>query len=282
MTKINKKAIFAEYGIEWRGKNGGQILTPWGDWIALLMPIGTNSKVGDAATFSTKHGNKVYNIFEVSEKVRRVMELSGISSIKASCPCHCKGCYCDNGFFNMPSVNDGNMIKLIIATVYPDFLKRALIAQIKAYDIKQVRIHASGDFSINDDYINVWVDVANTCPGVIFWTYTKDEKALKAFKAVYNIKITPSITPYGFNFGTCGELLVMYEKLTKDGYKVHICGCGTPYEKHCSDCKHGCKAINNECDFVLFIKHSTKDYTAGKDDPNEYKAVCEIIARQNN
>lgn len=292
---MNRKEIFAKHGIEWRSKNGGQILTPWGDWVALLMPYNTNGKVGEAATWSTKHGNRIWTITEIAEfsaKVARVMKLVGISEIKESCPCHCKGCYCDAGFFNMPSVRDGNFIKLIIATLYHDFLKRALLAQIEAYNIKQVRINASGDFSINEEFIKVWCDVAiatqaeNSDDDVIFWTYTKDEKALKAFHGIRNIRITPSITPYGINYGTCAELLVIYHKLVKDGYRVHICCCGTPIEKeldmHCAKCWHGCKTVGTECDYVLFIKHSTRDYTAGKDDPMEFKAVCDIIRNQQN
>lgn len=294
--KITRKQIFAEFGIEYRGKNGGQILTPWGEWIALLMPYDTNTKVGAAATWSTKHGNRLWTIAEIaefSERVANVMRAAGIDTIKESCPCHCKDCYCDNGFFNMPSVRDGNFVKLIIATCYPDFLERALKAQIKAFGIEQIRINASGDFSINDEFINVWVRVAtyfqdpkDARNDVIFWTYTKDKKALEAFKAVRNIRITPSITPYGINYGTCAELLDIYHKLTADGYKVHICCCGTPIEKeldmHCATCWHGCKTVGTECDFVLFIKHSTNDYHAGVDDPDEFETICNIIRNQKN
>ena len=295
MTRINRKQIFARYGIEYRSNNGGQILTPWGDWIAVLMPFDTNTKVGKAATWSTKHGNRVYTVAEIaefSERVANVMKAIGIDSIKESCPCHCKGCYCDYGFFNMPTTRDGNFIKLIIATVYPNFLRNALLAQIEAFQIKQVRINASGDFAINDEFIKVWCDVAiatqaeNAKDDVIFWTYTKEEKALKAFKGIRNIRITPSITPYGINYGTCGYLLNIYHKLTRDGYRVHICCCGTPIEKelnmHCATCWHGCKTVGTECDFVLFIKHSTNDYTAGQYDVEEYNAICEIIRNQQN
>lgn len=86
----------------------------------------------------------------------------------------------------------------------------------------------------------------------------------------------------GLNFGTCTELLEKYRELTAAGYRVHICGCGTPYEKHCHACNTGCKAIGKDIDYVLFIKHSSRDYKAGKDDPLEYAAVCDIIARQDN
>ena len=92
----------------------------------------------------------------------------------------------------------------------------------------------------------------------------------------------PSLTPAGVNFGTCAELLEKYERLTADGFRVHICACGTDYEKHCSDCETGCKAVGADCDYVLFIKHSTKDYKAGKNDAAEFDAVKTIIKNQNN
>lgn len=277
--KRTKTIIYAERGI--KHKSGKIYCDGLDMWINPLMPIGTNSKVGNAATFSMKHGNGVLNIFEMSEKIQKAMEAAGITEIRESCPMHCKGCYCDYGFFNMPSVRDGNIIKLIIARLFPDWLERALDAQIEADHITQVRIHASGDFCTMD-YINVWRNVALKNPDVTFWTYTKDVRALNAFRDIPNLHITPSCTPYGFNFGTCRQIIDMREKLIRDGYRVHVCACGTNMEKHCSDCNHGCKAIGDECDFVLFIMHSTPDYKAGVTDPDDYKELCDIIAQQNN
>jgi hypothetical protein len=39
-------------------------------------------------------------------------------------------------------------------------------------DCKAVRIHASGDF-YNQDYFNMWVDIAKENPSIEFWAYTK-------------------------------------------------------------------------------------------------------------
>ena len=274
---MTKKDIYQQYGIEYKG---GKILSPFG-FIAPLMPVGSNSKVGDAATWSIYHGNEIKHISSFGAKTQNVMKAASVTEIKGSCPMHCKGCYCDNGNYNFDSVKSFNIMKLLIAQQHLDFMVRAIKAQIAADHITQVRIHASGDFFSNA-YVDAWKDIANSCPTVIFWTYTKNPAALKAFAEVQNVSIVPSITPHGLNFGTCAELLEHREKLIKEGKKVHICACGTEYEKHCSDCSTGCKAIGTKCDYVLFIKHSTADYKCGQKDAKEYKAICEIIAKQDN
>lgn len=280
MAKVTKKDMYAEFGIEFKSD---KIKAPFGDnlYIPLLLPVGTNTKIGNAGTWSIYHGNETFNVSDFGTKTSGIMKTANIETITGSCPCHCKGCYCDAGRYVFDSVKSANMLKLIIARHYPDFMIRAINAQIAIEGLTQVRIHASGDF-FSHEYVDAWVRIANANKNVTFWTYTKNRYALDVFQNVENVSIVPSITPYGFNFGTCTELLEMYRKLTSDGFKVHICACGTVYEKHCADCTTGCKAIGKECDFVLFIKHSADGYKAGKKDPDEFKAICEIIKNQTN
>lgn len=278
MKKMSKSEIYRAYGIEFKAD---KILSPFGTWIPALMPIGTNTKVGNAATFSQYHGNEVLSSKAFGEKVNAVMALAGVDEIRGSCPCHCKGCYCDKGRYNFDSNKASAILKLLLVRMFPEWVENALIAEIKAEGITQVRIHAQGDFD-SDRNCEIWLKVARSCEDTTtFWTYTKNRYALEIFQSVKNIKIVPSITPYGFNFGTCSEILKLHKTLTNDGFRVHICACGTSYEKHCSDCKTGCKAVGETCDFVLFIEHSGA-YKAGVKDPDEFKAVCEIIARQDN
>lgn len=277
-TASEYRAAYTAQGIEYKG---GKIRTPWGEWIYPVLKFGTNTKVGEAATFSLYHGNETFTVDDFGPKTRAAMVAASIHTIQGSCPCHCVDCYCDAGRYHFDANKKTAIVHLILARVYPDFLRRAIVAQLIADRFEQIRIHAQGDFC-TDEYTNIWADIAEQFPGVIFWTYTKNAHALEVFKRIDNVFITPSCTPVGFNFGTCAELLNMHRLLTAQGYKVHICACGTDMQKHCSECKHGCKAVGMECDFVLFIKHSTKDYKAGKDDPEEFKAVCEIIAGQNN
>lgn len=269
---------YAMYGITYKN---GKILSPFGTWISLLIPVGTNTKVGAAGTWSMFHGNETHNISDFGEKTQAVMTAAGVDEIQGTCPFHCKDCYCDAGRYNFDANKASAILKALLARMFPEFVEKAIIAQIKIDGIKQCRIHAQGDF-FSKEYCNMWVNIANACDDVTFWTYTKFEYALKVFESVKNISIVPSITPVGLNFGTCAELLKMHSELTAAGYRVHICACGTEFEKHCSDCKTGCKAIGKECDYVLFIKHSTRGYKAGEKDPAEFAAVKDIIKNQDN
>lgn len=281
MARITKNDIYTSYGIEFNGK---QIRSPFGTWISPLLVDG-NTKVGKKAkTWSIMHGNENWTAEDFKHaETREVFTACGVESVKGSCPCHCDGCYCDSGcFVQYHQSYTSNLFKLILARMFLDWTKRAIIAQIKADKITQVRIHAAGDF-FSVEYINAWHEIIFECKETtIFWTYTKNRDAEKAFSDLDNCFLVPSITPYGFNFGTCAELLSMYARLTEKGYKVHICACGTEYETHCCDCNTGCKAVGTECDFVLFIKHSTKDYKAGKNDPTDFEAVKDIIRSQKN
>lgn len=278
-----KRAAYAEFGILYKFENGSELIycDPINEWIHPLMPKGSNKKLGNAHSFSIMHGNETFNIFEVHAKIRAVMEKFGIESVKASCPLHCDACYCDFGCFNFPDNKARNFLKLILARFHMGWTERALSGQTKADKAKQIRIHVAGDF-FSADYSNMWARIARRFERVTFWAYTKVKSALAAFEGLKNVHVVPSITPVGFNFGTCAELLEMHAELTRRGFRVHICACGTPSEKHCASCHHGCKAIGDECDFVLFIKHSTPDYKAGVTDPKEYALVCELIAKQNN
>lgn len=279
VKKESKKDVYARYGLKYESNH--IFCEPLNMWINPLIPVGTNTKVGDAGTWSMYHGNETVTIDELGKKSAAALEAAGLTEITGSCPFHCDGCYCDHGFYNFDGTKAGNIRKLILARFYPEFTKAAIMAQIEADHILQCRIHAAGDF-FSKEYVDMWKEVIIAFPEVTFWTYTKYEAAVKAFDGIKNVSLVPSITPAGINFGTCSELLKKYRELTAMGYRVHICACGTIYEKHCSDCNTGCKAIGKNCDYVLFIKHSTNDYEAGVTDPEEFKLVCEIIARQEN
>ena len=275
---MTKKDVYAMFGIEYKA---GKIRTPYGEYIPELIPIGTNSKVGDAGTWSIYHGNETVNADDLKTKCKATLTAAGLAFIKGSCPCHCDDCYCDSGRYNCDNVKAANILKLVLARFYPEFMVNAIKAQIIADNIEQMRIHAAGDF-FSPEYVDCWKSIVVDFPAVTFWTYTKYEYALNAFRGLKNISIVPSKTPAGINFGTCAELLKKYNDLAAAGYRVHICACGTEYEKHCSDCKTGCKAIGKDCDYVLFIKHSARDYKAGKNDPVEFEAVKAIIKAQDN
>ena len=281
-----QKTIYQAHGII---IDGDKLVTPVGERVCPLLPVGSNGKVGDAGTWSIWHGCETRRAESFGEHTREVMARYGVDEITGSCPCHCEGCYCDAHRQAWDSNIAIAVRKLLLAKLYPDWTRRAIIAQILADGLTQVRVHAQGDFKLltADDvdetpraYAQMWADIVRACPGVDFWTYTKYAPALEALRGIRNMHITPSNTPVGINFGTCAELLERYAELTSRGYRVHVCACGTPYQKKCSDCTRGCKRVGVDVDYVLFIKHSTPDYKAGKHDAADYAALVELVRRQ--
>ena len=278
MKKESKKDVYASFGIDY---SAAGILTPYGVRIPELLTVGTNSKVGAAATWSILPGTGAIDRKSCGPKTAAVLDAAGVGVVYGTCHCDCVGCYAKAGRYNMDNVKAALTVRTILVYKDLDFFTRAIIAQVTADGIKQVRIHAAGDF-FSADYARAWKRIAAICKDVVFWTYTKIDYALDIFRGLDNLFITPSNTPAGVNYGTCADLLRMHKALTRAGYRVHICACGTPYEKHCADCTTGCKSIGAGADYVLFIMHSVKGYTAGKNDPAEYAAVLDIIANQDN
>lgn len=256
---MNKKEIYASYGIEYKN---GKIFHPILGWIPELLVDG-NSKIGKGVYhFSTLPTNRTF-----------IVTINNIEyELKGTCPCTCQGCYATTGNYNYPSV----VVSLGVRTwlVYNDifFLKSCIIAQIKINNIQFIRIHASGDFC-SDEYIEAWKYIATNCPETTFWTYTKNANAEDMFNDIENGNIVKSVIKgKGFNFGHCGYILSLYDYLTSLGKSVYICRCGIDKNQHCTNCK-GCS--NHE--YVLFIEHST-DYKA-EDDPL-YPVLKKLIEDQ--
>lgn len=253
----SKKAVYAGFGIEYAN---GKINAPEFGYIPELL-IDGNSKLGKGVwTFSTLAGTKEYHV-----------NINGKEyTIKGTCICNCVGCYAMSGFYNMPSVILSNAIKTYLCRYHLEFVKNAIIAQIKAMNIRLCRIHASGEF-FNSEYVEMWRDVITKCKECAFWTYTKNKEAENAFSELPNANIVKSIiSGFGFNFGKCSYILMVYKALKEAGKSVYICKCGIDKNQHCTNCK-GC----SKNDYVLFIEHST-DYRAELDPAfNELKDIIE-------
>lgn len=254
---MNKKEIYAGFEIEYEN---GKINAPLFGFINPLLVNG-NSKLGKGVfTWSTLPGLSEYTV-------------NGIA-VKGTCCCDCAGCYAQTGFYKMPSVERANAIKTALARLYTEWMKHAIVAQIKAENIRLVRIHAAGDF-FSAEYISAWREIVKACPNTVFWTYTKNRDAENAFDDLSNINIVKSIIPgKGYNFGTCAYIIALYNELKAAGKPVYICRCGIDKNQHCTNC-HAC--IENE--HVLFIEHST-EYKA-QDDPL-YPEIVKLINSQNN
>ncbi len=249
---MNKKAIYASYGIEYEN---GKILAPMFGFINPLLVNG-NAKLGKGVwTFSTLAGNQLYKV-------------DGME-IKGTCVCNCSGCYAQTGFYRMKSTIKALAIRTALARIYPDFVERAIIAQVKAENIKLCRIHASGDF-FSLEYIQLWQDIACACESCVFWTYTKNPQAENAFNQISNVNVVKSLIPeIGMNYGHCDYVMKAYEILKASGKSVHLCKCGFDKNQHCVNCK-GC----SENEFVLFVEHSTS-YKAEND--INYAKLAEMV-----
>lgn len=197
--------------------------------------------------------------------------------MRGTCPCTCgeyqeikrgklKGkkiwvstCYATKGHYTHSNVKQSLAIKTWLCRHDIDFLKRAIMAQIAALGIQVLRVHASGDFD-NAAYVEMWQEIAKAFPHVTMWTYTKKREYENAFDDIPNFNVVKSVIPgKGFNYGHCDYILSLYEYLKSMGKKVYICRCGIDKEQHCNNCT-ACA----QCDYVLFLEHSTT-YKAEKD-----------------
>ena len=254
---MNKSAIYKEYGIEYKA---GKILAPEFGWINPLL-INGNAKIGKTVYhFSTLPGKKEYKATWDGKEYR----------VYGTCADDCAGCYGMTGNYRYQSTIDSLAVKTVLARDNLEFVRAAIMAQIKADGIETIRIHATGDF-FSRDYLGMWVDVIKENPAVTFWTYTKEYSAQAAFDSLDNANIVKSnVLDIGYNFGHCDYIIAVYKLLKDMGKPVYICKCGIDKNQHCAGCK-GCS--DNE--YVLFLEHST-GYKAEKDSLySELKAIVE-------
>ena len=260
--KQTKRDIYARYGIEYDPKTG-KIDAPLFGWVRPLL-INGNGKLGRAVwTFSMLPGNVWYHI-----------DMGGgdFWDICGTCPYNCPGCYAQTGRYNCSNVKAANARKTALVRLALDFVRRALLAQIEADNIRICRIHAAGDFD-GPAYVDMWRSVIKATPTTIYWTYTKVEYAEKAFDDLENINVVKSLIPgHGLNYGPAGYIMAVYRALVEKGVAVYICRCGVDKNQHCTNCR-GCY----ENAVVLFLEHST-DYEPQKDP--DYPAFVALVESQ--
>jgi len=244
--RITKKDIYAKYGIEYHDEH---IITPNG-WKIPPLLINGNEKIGKGVRhFSTLAGTGEYTV--------QIFDGYPLT-VKGTCACNCVDCYGMNGRYKTESVKFWLAIRTFLAREYPDFVYRAILAQIDADKIELVRVHATGDF-FSEEYADIWYRIALQCKKTIFWTYTKTEFE-NYFDDLKNFNVVRSNVPKkGVNYGTCEHVIACYEFLKELGEDVYICRCGIDKEQHCTNC-HGC--TKNK--YVLFLVHGTS-YKAEED-----------------
>lgn len=272
---MTRKEVFAKYGIQYNGK---QIFCdPINAWIPLML-IDGNDKIGKGvwhfSTFPGTHAPKA-NVIEKAFAIMGIdIDVENVSECKGTCSCDCAGCYGKEGRYKMDCTNAPLVMRTYLARVYPAWVENAITAQIEAFGIEMVRIHATGDF-FSDEYVNMWVRIATAFTDkCIFWTYTKTAfQSLKVFDSLKNANIVKSyISGKGFNFGHAGYIVALYRDLVSMGKSVWICRCGIDKNQHCNTCHHCFTA-----EYVLFLEHST-DYKPELDP--DYAEFIELVNGQ--
>lgn len=258
---VNRKAIYAKYGIEFKN---GKILSPVG-MICELLKEG-NDKTGKLVfTFSILPGTHEFNVV-----------IDGTEyTIKGTCCCDCIGCYATAGRFNCSNVIQSMAINTYLVNNHLDFVKACISAQLECIGRGEVRIHAAGDFntSNSEQYAAMWYDIAKKFNTFRFWTYTKVKRFETLFDDLKNANIVKSVIPgIGFNFGTCEYIINAYYTLKELGQSVYICKCGIDKNQHCEKC-----GVCATYKYVLFVEHST-GYNAEKDPL--YQKLVEIVNNQ--
>lgn len=242
---------------------GDYVRVNGGDLYPLPLVNG-NEKIGKGVWHaSTLPGNEVITF-----------DHNGVTySECGTCPLTCPGCYGLTGNFRYSNVKYFLMQRTRFLKNYPALYFYVAMYQIKAENIKYIRVHATGDFIPGE--AAGWKTIFESMPYLKGWTYTKvnfnDE--ITALDSLDNFNIVKSIVPgCGFNFGHIDYILSVYDRLQSKGETPYICRCGIDKNQHCSNCT-GCSRNK----YVLFIEHST-DYKADKD--SLYSTIKELIEAQ--
>lgn len=269
LQKLSKKDIYAKHGIIYDPKTQ-TIHTP----IPAARPIVSteilqpgNEKTGkEVLTLSTLATNKIIDTI--------------YGKVRGTCCCTCPNCYACTGCYTFKDVKNALALRTILAREYIQFLEDAITAQLEYIELKnpdkiqEIRISAAGDL-FNDSYVEMLQRIIERFPRFIFWTYTKYEKYINSFDKYSNANIVKSILPDGsLNYGTIKEVFERYIYMVEHGYNVHLCSCGVRSWQHCHNCA-GC-AKN---DFVLFFKHSARDYDIQNDQLFEFAAMACYMVR---
>lgn len=129
-------------------------------------------------------------------KLKKTSKVTGIKTLdfalpaKKTCPYarECKKfCYADKGSYLWAVVKEKHQWNLN-QTQLESFVDNMII-EIKKAKAKAIRIHSSGDF-YNVTYFKKWISIANQCPDIKFYAYTK---SLPIVKKLENL-IPPNLT----------------------------------------------------------------------------------------
>ena len=241
---MSKSAIYAAYGITYKA---GKITLPDGTTAAPLLKRGNAKLAKGVFTWSMA---PVYSC----PSCRKY----GCGRINPETGKPDGTCYAIKAYKMYPTCKAAWDRNFTLAAHHGEWLRNALIAQIKADNATMVRVHVAGEF-FRSDYVAMWAAIASACPDVRFWTYTKSygvsaklDSALDALKALPNFNIVDS-TPCGRkNYGSAEYLSELVDELLKVGKQSFICPCAAGNDgAQCGTACTACATMEN----VLFLEH---------------------------
>lgn len=100
-----------------------------------------------------------------------------------ACKTHC---YAMKGFFTMPSVKRIHR-RNWEATEESDFASQ-MIDEIRQMELELLRVHVSGDFYAAG-YVRKWIKIAEACPDVTFYTYTRSWRKQRLLPALISLSL---------------------------------------------------------------------------------------------
>ena len=158
----------------------------------------------------------------------------------------CKGCYAAAMENRWPSVKT-SWTRNLEATYNKNFVKYMISAlklkYTQGYGV--CRVHVGGEF-YSDEYIDKWIEIAKGVPLMLFYSYTKNSRALR-LKHLDNFVIHNSIAPDGLpNYGDRNRIIKLVNKY---GFKL----CPSNENKHL--CGGACKICLRRGSRPCFIQH---------------------------
>ena len=110
-----------------------------------------------------------------------ILALETCPGATEACLAHC---YARKRFFKMPGVRTCHR-RNWEDTEEPGF-PRQMIDEIKQMELKLLRVHVAGDF-YDAGYVRKWIKIAEHCPEVTFYTYTRSWQKQKMLPALMGL-----------------------------------------------------------------------------------------------
>lgn len=132
------------------------------------------------------------------------------------------------------------------------------VAELQKYGKNFVRVHASGEF-YSQEYVDKWVDIAQQCPDLIFYAYTKRMKDFDFTKmlALPNFVLHNSMVDLNGhvvpNYGDDTFILEAMSGLEKQ--LPFVCPLATDRTGMCGESCTWCMVKENQGKPILFPQH---------------------------